>query len=783
MDELLVDFLSESAENLESIGADLVRWEEAPGDRALLDRVFRVVHTIKGTCGFLNLPRLGRLAHAAEAPLAKARDGATVPDNHFISTILAAFDAIQAQLAALEAEGAEPDGNDDALIAVLETVGRDAGVVERSGIDRRNPLPGAARPAAAVRIGVNLLDELMESVSELVLARNALLQLGMAEDGGALATAIERLSASVSEVQDRVTRTRMQPIETLFGPLPRMVRDLAAELGKSVRLDLAGGRTELDRQLIEAIRDPVSHMIRNAVDHGIEFPDERRRRGKREEGLITVSAHQSGSQIVIELSDDGAGIDVEQLRSKVVGAGLRPAADVLRMSDDDARQLIFEPGLSTSRTVTAISGRGVGMDVVKTNIERIGGTVDLDSTPGQGTCIAVRVPLTLSIVPALMVEVGGQRLAIPQAGILEVARVDGPVAVEVIGDTELLRLRGSHFPVIDLARQLGLVPDEGERFAVLVRSGRLEPCAFLVDRLLDQEEIVIKPVAPVIAASGLYSGAAVLGDGRPVLILDLSAIGVAANLVERDGGSLGAARDAPPPAAAIDPLVLFRMDDGIQRAIPAVLVSRVETVPSGAIQRTSREWVLVRDDMTIPLRALAGIDPVVASQVLIIDQDGAQMALPISAVVDIVTDPVVIQSAISDDPMVAGTAVIDGQVTEILDPTALLGDVSVTSRRRGTVLCALKSGWAAMLLKPALERAGYDVIIADAEGLGRPEWFNGTLTAVLCDEEGARRLAAGGRVDGVPQVRLGGPDVPRGGLKANDRDAVLAALAAVAGQS
>ena len=399
MDELLVDFLSESAENLESIGTDLVRWEKTPGDRALLDRVFRVVHTIKGTCGFLDLPRLGRLVHAAEGPLAKARDGATVPDSRFISTILAAFDAIQTQLAALGADGSEPRGSDDALIAALEAIGRDAGVIERSGIDRRAALPMGAQPATVVRVGVALLDELMESVSELVLARDALLQLD-AMDDAARTRAVERLSASVSEVQDRVMRTRLQPLETLYAPLPRMVRDLAMGLGKAVRLDLAGGSIELDRQLLEAIRDPLTHMIRNAVDHGIEVPDERRRRGKPEDGRITVNAHQSGNRVVVELSDDGAGIDVESLKSRAVAAGLHTAADIRRMSADEAHRLILEPGLSTARVVTVISGRGVGMDVVRTNVERVGGVVDVDSTPGAGTRIGLHLPLTPGIAPA-----------------------------------------------------------------------------------------------------------------------------------------------------------------------------------------------------------------------------------------------------------------------------------------------------------------------------------------------------------------------------------------------
>ena len=395
MDDLLAEFLAESAENLESIGTDLVRWEERPDDLALLDRVFRVVHTIKGTCGFLNLPRLGLLAHETEGPLARARSGAATPTTQFISTILAAIDAIRTILDTLAETGKEPAGSDAELLARIAVVGIEVGVVRRAQQDRRAPSPVAVqRAASSVRISLTLLDQLMESVSELVLARNSLVQLGGTALEAPAAAGLARLSASVTEVQQGMLRARMRPLETLFAPLPRMVRDLAAELGKHVRLDMEGGSTELDRQLIEALRDPLAHMIRNAVDHGVETPLQRVKAGKAEEGLIRIAAQQAGGRIVIELTDDGRGLDVERLRARVVELGLKSMDEAMQLSPAAARQLIFEPGLSTATRVTSISGRGVGMDVVHSNIDRIGGTVEVDSAPGGGTRFVIRLPLT-----------------------------------------------------------------------------------------------------------------------------------------------------------------------------------------------------------------------------------------------------------------------------------------------------------------------------------------------------------------------------------------------------
>ena len=774
MDDLLAEFLAESAENLEGIATDLVRWEERPDDRALLDRVFRVVHTIKGTCGFLNLPRLGLLAHSAEGPLARARNGAAVPGPEFISTMLATIDAIRALLNALGDDGREPAGDDSALLARIAAVGADVGVVARTTQDRRAPSPAVAqRAASSVRISLSLLDQLMESVSELVLARNSLVQLCGPRLDGPMASALERLTTSVTEVQDCIIRTRMQPIETLYAPLPRMVRDLAAELGKHVRLELEGGGTELDRQLIEAIRDPIAHMIRNAVDHGLETPAVRRAAGKSEEGVVSIAAHQAGGQIVIELADDGRGLDVERLRARVIELGLRPMADAMRLTPAAARQLIFEPGLSTAAEVTAISGRGVGMDVVRSNIDRIGGSVEVDSSPGAGTRFVIRLPLTLSIVPALLVQAGGQGFALPQASILEVVRIRGATRVEPIAGRAMLRLRDAHYPAVGLAEALGLASAGAAGFAILVRPGALAAFAVLVDALVDQEEIVIKPVAPAVAATGLFSGAAVLGDGQPVLVIDLAGLAqrsaIAENRDER--------REAPvADADAAEALILFDTGDGIQRAMPAALIARVEPVAPGSMQFAAGRAMLVRGEAAIPVARAPGLAPADAAQVLILEHGDRRAAFPIKAVRDIVSASIRVDRPAAGGALV-GTAMLDGIVTEILDPFWYLTEAEANGATplRGTVLCLMQGGWASLLLRPALESAGYRVIVADPAALDRIARPDEGLDAILCDDDGAAKLGAMADYKDVPVVRVGG-------ASAGDRAGIVAAVLAAGGR-
>ncbi|HWI86481.1 MAG TPA: ATP-binding protein, partial [Sphingomonas sp.] len=438
MDDLLTDFIAETRETLEALAGEIVAWEADPSDRARLDAIFRFVHTVKGSCGFLDLPRLQRLSHAAEDSLAEVRSGERVPDAALVSAVLAVIDRIGELTDALEANADLPEGEEEFLIAalakgaVVEHVPEPANIAKISVMSNAAPTRAVSR---SIRLPVELLDRMMAGVSDMVLARNELsrlLRVGGADSSTDVA--FERLSHCVGEMRDAITRTRMSRIDALFTALPRMVRDLAAELKKTVKLEVDGGDVELDREMIEMIRDPLTHIVRNALDHGIENPEDRRKAGKPETGRLRIGARQSANQILIEVSDDGRGIDAERVVRKAISVGLVTSEQASTMNWSRKLDLIFEPGLSTANQVTGISGRGVGMDVVRANIERIGGTVDIESNPGQGLRLSLRVPLTLTIIPALTVSAGDTHFAIPRSAIDELVRPKGDqVRIERIG--------------------------------------------------------------------------------------------------------------------------------------------------------------------------------------------------------------------------------------------------------------------------------------------------------------------------------------------------------------
>ncbi|MBC7843022.1 MAG: chemotaxis protein CheA [Gemmatimonadaceae bacterium] len=444
MDDLLTDFLTESAENLSRLDSEIVGLERRPSDLALLNSIFRTIHTIKGTCGFLGLSRLESVAHAAENVLDALRSNEIVVTTHVVEVVLAAVDCIKAVLCHLEKTEAEPQGDDSALIAQLGRCltgtpdpdcdapaadiaspaatdiarGTIAGSTSASLLDEKAAMTTAAGPAAnggidkagescislahsTLRVGVDLLDQMMNLVGELALSRNHLLQLVANNDDSEFAKPVQHLNRVTTDLLEAVMKTRMQPIGNAWTRLPRVVRDLAHARGKQIALDMRGADTELDRQILQAIQDPLTHMIRNSADHGVELPAVRRAAGKQEGGTITLSARHEGGHVVIEISDDGAGINVERVRRKAVERGMLKSDAADALPDAQVLRLIFEPGLSTAEQVTNVSGRGVGMDVVRCNIDKIGGTVELSSTEGRGTTVRVRIPLTLAISSAL----------------------------------------------------------------------------------------------------------------------------------------------------------------------------------------------------------------------------------------------------------------------------------------------------------------------------------------------------------------------------------------------
>jgi two-component system chemotaxis sensor kinase CheA len=528
MDDLLADFLTETHEGLVALDAALVRLERAPEDAATRSEVFRIVHTIKGTCGFLGLSRLEAVAHAAENLLGRYRDGTRAVTQQGVSLILSALDRIRAIVTGLEATGAEPAGDDAPLIAQLNAEAEGAGAEEHeaarpepepmqaaieTAAPEAAPMPeptpaaapasagaepevvpsGGATPPQTIRVSVDVLEDLMMLVSELVLTRNQLLQLARSQGDSAFAVPLQRLSHITTDLQEGVMKTRMQPIGNAWAKLPRLVRDLGVELGKKIALEMRGAETELDRQVLELIKDPLTHMVRNSADHGLERPEERLAAGKPETGRIMLKARHEGGHIIIEIGDDGRGLDAERIRQKVLAQGLATEAELTGMPEREIHRFIFRPGFSTATTVTAVSGRGVGMDVVKTNMERIGGAIDIRSREGLGTAFVIKIPLTLAIVSALIVEAGGERFAIPQIGVVELVRVggEGTAQLERIKDAPVLRLRDRLLPLVNLAALLRLEPKGGEAsgFVVVTQVGG-HVFGIIVDRVFDAEETV-----------------------------------------------------------------------------------------------------------------------------------------------------------------------------------------------------------------------------------------------------------------------------------------------------
>ncbi|MFC3714199.1 chemotaxis protein CheW [Sphingoaurantiacus capsulatus] len=774
MDELLVDFLTETAENIGVVDNEIVRWERNPTDRAMLDNIFRLVHTIKGTCGFLNLPRLEALAHAGETVLGRVRDGKLTVSAHVVSEVLASLDGIKAILRVLESTGKEPEGDDAGLIARLERVAAGEAAPGVPAVAAA-PEAEAARAPQSIRVSVDLLEQLMTTVSELVLTRNQLLQIARrAGEGDAYAVALQRLSQCVSEIQDGVMRTRMQPVSNAWAALPRMVRNLSLELGKKIELEMHGGETELDRQLLELIKDPLAHMVRNACDHGLEDPRSRAAAGKREVGRLRLNAHQEGGHIVIELSDDGRGLNLDRLKAKAIDAGLLRERDAAELTNAQAAKLMFHAGLSTAEQVTAVSGRGVGMDVVKSNIEKIGGTVEVDSTPGRGTRFTMRVPLTLAIIPALIVAAGGERFAVPQIAVRELvgAGSEGENRIETLHDAQVLRLRDRLLPVVSLARLLGLPESDSEESYVVVAQAGSFSFGLVVDDVHDTEEIVVKPVAPLLSGVPVYSGNAILGDGRVIMILDVNGIAaLGTDAGDRDARVEAEEEVVEDTAAERDAMLVFRAGSPHPKAVPLSLVSRLEEIAVETIEWSEDRPVVQYRGEVMPIVTVdegASLKPSGRQPMLVFNDGARAIALAVDAVIDIVEDVVDI-SLSGEVGGRLGSAVIGGRVTEVLDighylNAGLRPVVRTTaSAGRATVLIVDDSAFFRNMLRPLLSAAGYDVTTAaSAEEALRLREAGRRYDLILSDIEMpgqsgvdlAKAVKSGGEWAATPMIAL-----------------------------
>ncbi|RNM14575.1 chemotaxis protein CheA [Nocardioides pocheonensis] len=771
MAEIIQEFLVESHENLDQLDHDLVELEQDPGSRDLLSSVFRTIHTIKGTSGFLAFHQLESVTHVGENLLSRLRDGELAMTPRVTSGLLEMVDAVRSLLGDIERTGAEGDHDHSALIALLtalqegkqavaaeppavttddvqddveETPQTTEDVVEDAAepdvvdepvaeptaevedvvvpdvaveapveapvetvaeaaveapVDAAADAPADVRRSAAdstIRVDVDLLDSLMNLVGELVLTRNQLVQRAATRKDPELLRTTHRLNLIAGELQEGVMKTRMQPIDTVWNKLPRVVRDLSVQLGKQVKVQMEGRDTELDKTILESVKDPLTHLVRNAVDHGIETPETRVAAGKPAEGTLTLRAFHEGGQVNIEICDDGAGIDPQRLRDRAVSRGILTPDAAARMTDREALGLIFAPGFSTAEKVTNVSGRGVGMDVVKTNIEKIGGLVDVHSEPGAGSTIRVKIPLTLAIIPALMISAGGNRYAMPQVNLLELVRIDGTqgTLVEDIQGTPVYRLRGRLLPLVSLREQLGLPEAEAGTTYIAVLQADDRQFGLVVDDINDTEEIVVKPLGKHLRHLGLFAGATIMGDGQVALILDAIALARGAGVLS-DAAVQKADREAAERQAAHErsQLLLVGLGDGRQAALPLAHVDRLEEFPRERIERIGHQDVVQYRAGLLPLVHMDGVFGAHGSQgdedapvnVVVCDHRGVQVGFVVRQILDTVDAELSVRSRL-DTGGHRGSAVINGKVTELVDmgravaglDPAVFGDVPET---------------------------------------------------------------------------------------------------------
>ncbi|CCH90892.1 Chemotaxis protein histidine kinase [Modestobacter italicus] len=743
LDDIVEEFLVESHENLDQLDQDLVALEQDPRSRDRLSSIFRTIHTIKGTSGFLAFNRLEEVAHVGENLLSRLRDGALELNPRRTDALLQMVDTIRALLAAIEASGGEGTvevaGTVLLISAALEDVPAEEpaeepveepvaapveapveAVVEAVVVPSPAPVPAIEQlpapvvevpvaPVAAapepvaehgepgaggqpgrravadstIRVDVDLLDALMLLVGELVLTRNQIVQYVGRQTDQDLVRASQRLNLIASELQEGVMKTRMQPIDHIWSKLPRVVRDLGLQCGKNVRLEMVGRETELDKTLLEAVKDPLTHLVRNSVDHGVEPSAARVAAGKPAEGVLTLRARHESGQVVVEVADDGGGIDPARVGAKAVERGLVTAEALARMTPADVLQLIFLPGFSTAAAVTNVSGRGVGMDVVKTNIESIGGTIEVESVPGQGTCTRLRIPLTLAIVPALTIECAGDRYAIPQISLQELVALDAEkaaAAVEDVGGASVYRLRGELLPLVHLADVLGLASDRHDGHVVIaVLSSEGRRFGLVVDRVINTEEIVVKAVGGQLKSIGLYSGATVLGDGAVALILDVQALArraLRAESAERQEHRLAAAA-ATATTSERQRMLLAAIGGGRRVAIPLDTVTRLEQVRSETVERVGSREVVQYRGAILPIVRLDrhlgafGDSEREVLEVIVYADHGRSVAIVVEEILDIVDGEAAVQSDI-DDLGLLGSAVIGDRVTELLDVRAAI---------------------------------------------------------------------------------------------------------------
>ena len=773
MDSIITEFLIESHENLDRLERDLVELEKNPTEKETLASIFRTIHTLKGSSGFLGFEKLEAIAHSGENLLSKMRDGLLVINPDIAGALLATVDAVRTMLREIEATGAPEERDYSTLISLLvrlnEGEAGGAGVASEAApiapvvveaaaaapvpvvvaapapppavapvVVAPAPAPVAApvvvsapvvsAPAAApakapvsaptpstapkpssgssdsgdhkpssaadtsIRVDVGLLDKLVNLVGELVLARNQILQFTNQNNDSAFLATSQRLNLITTELQGSVMKTRMQPIGNIWSKLPRVVRDLSASCGKLVRLEMEGKETELDKTIIEAIKDPLTHIVRNSVDHGIEMPEVREEKGKTPEGCLRMRAYHEGGQVNIEITDDGGGIHLEKVKQKAVSKGLITNEQAARMTDHQASQLIFMPGFSTAEKVTNVSGRGVGMDVVKTNIEKIGGTVDLQSQFGAGTTLKIKIPLTLAIIPALIVTSGSERFAIPQVSLLELVRLEAGEAkdqIEYIHGTPVYRLRGKILPLVSLNRSLklkemeeGRVSKDDEEVHIVVLQADGHPFGLVVDEINDTQEIVVKPLGKQLKGLSCFAGATIMGDGHVALILDVLGLAQQSNVVNETKGAavMESGSDGRKGEEQKQTLLLFAAGSSGRMAIPLSIVARLEEFPRSMVEHSAGKPVIRYRGQILPLVQVSNylapgeqISGAIGDsmQVVVYTENGRSVGLVVEKIDDIVSETITVKRHAYGNGIL-GSVVIQDQVTDLLDVKSVI---------------------------------------------------------------------------------------------------------------
>ena len=762
MGPIINEFLTESYENLDQLDQDLVELEANPNETSLLASIFRTIHTIKGTCGFLGFSKLESIAHVGENLLSRLRDGEMQMTPQIANALLAMVDAVRQILSCIENDRAEGDVDYSNLIEVLHKLNNgepvddistggsngngaqevvaetpipeqsngssenqpaEAGSVETPASSPEEALPepvadptpptAADSPAtnsdtkpavpeasaaatdkkpsageSSIRVDVHLLDQLMNLVGELVLSRNQIVQFASNEKDSNFISTTQHLNQLTSELQEGVMKTRMQQIGNIWSKYPRVVRDLSQSIGKKVRLEMEGKETELDKTLIEAIKDPLTHMVRNSVDHGIEMPDVRVANGKDPEGTLSLRAYHEGGQVNIEINDDGGGIHPEKIKKKAIEKNVVTAERAAKMSERELISLIFAPGFSTAEQVSNISGRGVGMDVVRTNIEKIGGSIDINSKAGKGTALKIKIPLTLAIIPALTITCKGSRFCIPQVSLLELVRLDPDRAekeVEMIQGNPVYRLRGNLLPLVYLSQELGFTGAairEGESVNIVVLQADNKQFGLVVEKILDTEEIVVKPLGNQLKAITAYSGATIMGDGKVALILDVMGLAQNARVISEESRSSETSAHSDRSEALNgekQTLLVFELTDESRMAVPLSMVARLEEFKWEEVELAAQKEVVQYRGDIMPLIHLSKFfegsastpDKTGSMQAIVYCDRGRNVGVVVERIVDIVEEAIEIKTGTGRKGTV-GSAVVQGKVTDMVDVEGII---------------------------------------------------------------------------------------------------------------